>query len=418
MIWNPEAEQAKQEVREKQQLADLQKLAKKVYERVPFYKKRFDELGVKPEDVKKLSDIKYLPFTTKTDLRDIYPYGLLAVPLKDIVEIHTSSGTTGIPVVDAYTRKDLDIWAEGMARTLTMAGAGPDDVLQNGYGYGLFTGGLGAHYGGNKIGLTVLPISSGNTERQINFMRDFGSTVMTCTPSYALYISEVLEKMGIPREQLKRKEIERKLGIKAYDIYGLTEITGPGVSSECEVQSGLHVNEDLFYPEIINPATGEVLPYGEKGELVITTLTKEGTPLVRYRTRDITYLYREECACGRTTIKMHRLLGRVDDMLIIKGVNVFPSQVEQLLIQIQGLTPNYQIILTRGDNHLDEMEIQVEMDEETFSDETKDLESLKNKIYNSVKSKLGIYAKIKLVEPRSIARSEGKAKRVIDKRVI
>ena len=433
MIWNPEAEQAKQEVREKQQLADLQKLAKTVYEKVPFYKQRFDELKVKPEDVKSLEDIKYLPFTTKTDLRDIYPYGLLAVPLKDIVEIHTSSGTTGIPVVDAYTRNDIDMWGEGMARTLSMAGAGPEDVLQNGYGYGLFTGGLGAHYGGHKIGMTVLPISSGNTERQINFMRDFGSTVMTCTPSYALYISEVLAKMGIPREQLKmrigclgaepwsdnmRKEIEKKLGIKAYDIYGLTEITGPGVSSECEVQSGLHVNEDLFYPEIINPATGEVLPYGEKGELVITTLRKEGTPLIRYRTRDITYLYREECACGRTTIKMHRLFGRVDDMLIIKGVNVFPSQVEQLLIQIKGLTPNYQIILTRGENHLDEMEIKVEMDESTFSDETKDLESLKNKIYNSVKSKLGIYAKIRLVEPMSIQRSEGKAKRVIDNRVI
>ncbi|MBR5016641.1 MAG: phenylacetate--CoA ligase, partial [Spirochaetia bacterium] len=301
------------------------------------------------------------------------------------------------------------------------------------YGYGLFTGGLGAHYGGQKIGMTVLPISSGNTERQINFMRDFGTTVMTCTPSYALYISEVLAKMGVDRSQLKlrigcmgaepwsdnmRVEIEKKLGIKAYDIYGLTEITGPGVSSECEAQSGLHVNEDLFYPEVINPATGEVLPYGQKGELVITTLRKEGTPLVRYRTRDITYLYREECACGRTTIKMHRLFGRVDDMLIIKGVNVFPSQVEQLLIQIKGLTPNYQIILTRGDNHLDEMEIQVEVDEETFSDETKGLETLKNKIYNSVKSKLGIYAKIKLVEPMTIQRSEGKAKRVIDKRVI
>ncbi|MCQ2604288.1 MAG: phenylacetate--CoA ligase [Spirochaetia bacterium] len=433
MIYNPQAEQADQHTREAQQLKNLKNLLKKVYSKVPFYKEKFDKAGVKPEDLKTLSDLKYFPFTTKSDLRDTYPLGLAAVPKEEIVEIHCSSGTTGIPVVDAYTRKDLDTWSECMARTYCAAGATSADVLQNAYGYGLFTGGVGAHYGGNKLGMTVIPISSGNTERQINVMRDFGSSVLTCTPSYALYIAEVLKKMNVDRDSLKlrigclgaepwsdnmRREIEEKLKIKAYDIYGLTEITGPGVASECECQSGLHINEDFFYPEIINSETGEVLPYGERGELVFTTLTKEGTPLIRYRTRDITYLYREKCSCGRTTVKMHRLFGRVDDMLIIKGVNVFPAQIEQLLMQIKGLTPNYQIILTRGENHLDDMEIQVEVDEDIFSDETRKLETLKNYIFNSVKSKIGIYAKIKLVEPRSISRSEGKAKRVIDKRVI
>ena len=433
MIYNPQAEQADQHIREAQQLKNLKNLLKKVYSKVPFYKEKFDKAGVKPEDLKTLSDLKYFPFTTKSDLRDTYPLGLAAVPKEEIIEIHCSSGTTGIPVVDAYTRKDLDTWSECMARTYCAAGATSADVLQNAYGYGLFTGGVGAHYGGNKLGMTVIPISSGNTERQINVMRDFGSSVLTCTPSYALYIAEVLKKMNVDRDSLKlrigclgaepwsdnmRREIEEKLKIKAYDIYGLTEITGPGVASECECQSGLHINEDFFYPEIINSETGEVLPYGERGELVFTTLTKEGTPLIRYRTRDITYLYREKCSCGRTTVKMHRLFGRVDDMLIIKGVNVFPAQIEQLLMQIKGLTPNYQIILTRGENHLDDMEIQVEVDEDIFSDETRKLETLKNYIFNSVKSKIGIYAKIKLVEPRSISRSEGKAKRVIDKRVI
>jgi len=433
VIWNPLAEQAEQKEREKLQLKNLQLLVKRVYDKVPFYHAKFDKAGVKPDDIRSLSDIKYLPFTTKSELRETYPLEHLAVTKKDIVEIHASSGTTGTPVVDAYTKNDLDSWAEGMARILAMAGATPDDVMQNAYGYGMFTGGMGAHYGGNKLGAMVIPISSGNTERQINYMLDFGTTLLTCTPSYALYMAEVIKKMGIDRSRLKlrigcmgaepwsdnmRREIEDKLGIKAYDIYGLTEITGPGVAGECQCQSGLHINEDLYYPEIINPDTGEVLPNGEKGELVFTTLLKEGTPLIRYRTRDITYLYRDNCECGRNLVKMHRLYGRVDDMLIIKGVNVFPSQVEQLLMQIKGLTPNYQIILTRGENHLDEVEIQVEVDEDTFSDETRKLETLKNYISNSVKSKLGIFAKIKLVEPKTIARSEGKAKRVIDKRVI
>lgn len=434
MIFNKVAETMQLEERQRIQLEDLRKLVKKVYENVPFYKERFDEKGIKPEDIRSLDDIRHLPFTSKSDLRETYPFGLLACPMKDIVEVHASSGTTGIPVVDAYTANDVSDWGEGVARILASGGIGADDIIQDAYGYGLFTGGLGVHYGGQKVGATVIPISSGNTERQINYLKDFGSTVLTCTPSYALYIAEVLKNKGIqPGKDIKlkagvfgaepwsdntRKEIENMLGIKAYDIYGLTEIAGPGVAGECECQSGLHVAEDIFYPEIINPETGEVLPYGEKGELVITTLRKEGTPIIRYRTRDITYLYREKCACGRTTVKMHRLLGRIDDMLIIKGVNVFPSQIEQLLLQIPGLTPNYLIILTRGENHLDELEIQIEMDDKSFFDETRKLEELKNKLSQSVKSKLGIYAKIKLVEPKSITRFEGKAKRIIDKRVI
>ena len=434
MIFNEVAETMQLEERQRNQLEDLKKLVKKVYENVPFYKQRFDEAGVKPEDIKTLEDIRLLPFTTKADLRETYPFGLLACPMKDIVEVHASSGTTGIPVVNAYTEGDIRDWGEGVARVLSMAGADENDIVQDAYGYGLFTGGLGIHYGGQRIGATVIPISSGNTERQINYLKDFKSTVITCTPSYALYIAEVLKNKGIepgkdinlrigifgaePWSDNTRKEIEAKLGIKAIDIYGLTEIAGPGVAGECECQSGLHISEDLFYPEIINPETGEVLPYGEKGELVITTLRKGGTPIIRYRTRDITYLYREKCACGRTTVKMHRLLGRIDDMLIIKGVNVFPSQIEQLLMQIPGLTPNYLIVLTRGENHLDELEIQVEIDEKTFFDETKKLEELKSYLSSAVKSKLGIYAKIKLVEPKSITRFEGKAKRIIDKRVI
>lgn len=434
MIFNEVAETMQLEERQRNQLEDLKKLVKKVYENVPFYKQRFDEAGVKPEDIKTLEDIRLLPFTTKADLRETYPFGLLACPMKDIVEVHASSGTTGIPVVNAYTEGDIRDWGEGVARVLSMAGADENDIVQDAYGYGLFTGGLGIHYGGKRIGATVIPISSGNTERQINYLKDFKSTVITCTPSYALYIAEVLKNKGIepgkdinlrigifgaePWSDNTRKEIEAKLGIKAIDIYGLTEIAGPGVAGECECQSGLHISEDLFYPEIINPETGEVLPYGEKGELVITTLRKGGTPIIRYRTRDITYLYREKCACGRTTVKMHRLLGRIDDMLIIKGVNVFPSQIEQLLMQIPGLTPNYLIVLTRGENHLDELEIQVEIDEKTFFDETKKLEELKSYLSSAVKSKLGIYAKIKLVEPKSITRFEGKAKRIIDKRVI
>ncbi len=424
---NPEARKAIQ-------LARLRNLAEKVYRAVPFYRKRFDEKDVKAADIVSLQDIGKLPFTTKDDLRDTYPYGLLAVPHEEIKEIHMSSGTTGIPVVDAYTQRDLDDWAEGMARTLNAAGADRNAVVQNAYGYGLFTGGAGVHFGAALLGATVIPVSSGNTQKQLMLMRDFGTTLFTCTPSYALYMAEQAKDMGIdpkslgvcagcfgaePWSENMRREIEKNWGIKAYDIYGLTEITGPGVAFECEYQEGLHVNEDMWYPEIIDPETGKVLPDGEKGELVITTITKEGTPLIRYRTRDITYIYSEPCKCGRTTRRIHRLFGRTDDLLIIRGVNVFPSQIENALIEIQGVEPNYLIIVDRNpETHLDEAELQVEVSAESFSDETRNLENLRTLIGATLKSKLGINMKIKLVEPKTIERSTGKAKRVIDKRKI
>ena len=433
MIWNPDAEQADLKNMRQHQIESLRRVVELVYNKVPFYKKKLDQANVKPEDIKTLEDIQKIPFTTKYELRDTYPYGLVAADMEEIVELHASSGTTGTPVVDAYTEKDIDIWSDSMARTLAMAGATHKDIIQNAYGYGLFTGGLGVHYGARRLGAHIVPISAGNTQRQITVMRDFGTTLLTCTPSYSLYLSEAIKDMGIDFSKLKlragcfgaepwtndmRDEIEEKLNISAHDIYGLTEIIGPGVSAECEAKNGLHVNEDYFYPEIINPDTGEVLPEGEKGELVFTTLTRTGTPLLRYRTRDITYLFREKCSCGRTTIKMHRLYGRNDDMMIIRGVNVFPSQIEEILIQIEGTQPHYQIILTRGESHLDEIDIEVEVLESFFSDETRKMEELRKKISDAVKSKLGINAKIKLVEPKTIARSEGKAKRVIDKRKI
>ncbi len=414
------------------QFARLKNLVERVYESVPFYREKLDAAGVKPADIHTLEDLAKLPFTSKDDLRDTYPYGLLAVPQSEIVEIHMSSGTTGTPVIDAYTARDMDDWAEGMARTLSGAGTTRNDIVQNAYGYGLFTGGLGTHYGAQKIGATIIPISSGNTQKQLMLMRDFKSSIFTCTPSYALYMAEQANEMGIdptalhvkagcfgaePWSENMRKEIEKAWNIKAYDIYGLTEITGPGVAFECETQYGMHFNEDLWFPEIIDPATGAVLPDGEKGELVITTLTKEGTPLIRYRTRDITFIIRERCGCGRTLRRIHRLFGRTDDLLIIRGVNVFPSQIEHALIEIQGVDPNYLIIVDRSaQTHLDEAELHVEVNPEGFSDETKDMEALRNKIESIMKSKLGINLKVKLVEPKSIERSTGKAKRVIDKR--
>lgn len=432
MIYNPEQECMGRESRAVLQLARLRNLVEKVYKKVPFYRERFDGKGVKASDIATLKDIEKLPFTTKDDLRDTYPFGLLAVPHEEIKEVHMSSGTTGIPVVDAYTQKDLDDWAEGMARTLSAAGADRNAVVQNAYGYGLFTGGPGVHFGAARLGATVIPVSSGNTQRQIMLMRDFGTTLFTCTPSYALYMAEYAKDMGVdpkslgvsagcfgaePWSENMRREIERQWGIKAYDIYGLTEITGPGVAFECEYQEGMHINEDLWYPEIIDPETGEPLPPGERGELVITTITKEGTPLIRYRTRDITRMYTEPCKCGRTTCRIHRLLGRTDDLLIIRGVNVFPSQIEHTLIEIQGLQPNYLIIVERNEEtHLDEAELQVEVSAEAFSDETRNLEALRSKIAAALKSKLGINMKIKLVEPKTIERSIGKAKRVIDRR--
>ena len=431
MIWNPEIESCDPADLKKQQLADLIDLAERVYKNVPFYRTKFDALGVKPKDIQSLQDIAKLPFTTKDELRQTYPYGLLAVSESDILEVHTSSGTTGTPVVDAYTKKDIDIWSDAMARTLAMAGAGSGDVVQNAYGYGLFTGGLGVHYGARRLGANIIPISAGNTKRQLMIMKDFGTTLLTCTPSYSLFLAEVAKEEGLdfgklplragcfgaePWSENMRVEIEDKLSVSAHDIYGLTEIIGPGVSSECEAKDGLHINEDFFYPEIIDPATGNVLPEGEKGELVFTTLTKEGTPIIRYRTRDITYLYRDKCSCGRTIIKMHRLLGRTDDMLIIRGVNVFPSQIEHVLMRIEETEPHYQIVVDRGSTQLDEVEVRVEVEESFFSDTTKNLENLKAKIESEIKSDLGIGVRVKLVEPKTIERSMGKAQRVVDKR--
>jgi phenylacetate-CoA ligase len=431
MIWNPDIECRDDADLKKQQLVDLVDLVGRIYKNVPFYKKKLDDAGVRPADIQSLGDIAKLPFTTKDELRQTYPYGLLAVSESELLEVHTSSGTTGTPVVDAYTKKDLDIWSESMARTLTMGGAGAGAVIQNAYGYGLFTGGLGVHYGARKIGANVIPISAGNTKRQLMIMRDFGTTLLTCTPSYSLYLAEEAKEQGIdlqalplksgcfgaePWSENMRVEIEEKLSLSAHDIYGLTEIIGPGVSSECEAKDGLHINEDLFYPEIIDSATGAVLPDGEKGELVFTTLTKEGTPIIRYRTRDITYLMRGRCSCGRTIVKMHRLLGRTDDMLIIRGVNVFPSQIEHVLMRIEGTEPHYQIVVDRGSTQLDDIEVQVEVEESFFSDETRGMEGLKAKIESEIRSDLGIGVHVKLVEPKTIERSMGKAQRVVDKR--
>ncbi len=410
----------------------LGRLVDVLYRRVPFYRKKMSDAGVKPQDIQGIADIRKLPFTTKDEMREVYPYGLLAVALREIVEIHTSSGTTGTPVVDAYTAGDIEVWAEAMARTLAAGGTTRHDIVQNAYGYGLFTGGLGVHYGARKIGATVIPISGGNTKRQLAILRDFKSTVLACTPSYSLFLAEAAREEGLdlgsiglkagffgaePWSESMRTEIEAKLHVVAIDIYGLTEIIGPGVAMECEHQKGLHVNEDLFYPEIIDPATGRVLPDGEKGELVITTLTKEGTPVLRYRTRDITYLDRSPCACGRTTVRMHRVLGRTDDMLIIRGVNVFPSQIEEIILKGEGVEPHYQLIVERRDQ-LDELEVQVEMNEALFSDEIRNLEGMEKKLEGDLYASLNIHTRVKLVEPKSIARSEGKARRIIDKRKI
>jgi len=433
MIFNPEYECMDAQARKKLQLAALKNLVESIYSKVPFYREKLIAAGITSRDIHSLADIEKLPFTTKDDLRINYPHGLRACPQERIVEVHMSSGTTGKPVVNEYTIKDIDIWRESMARTLSGAGCTRDDIVQNCYGYGLFTGGPGAHYGALTIGAEVLPMSSGNTERQLMVMRDFGSTMLTCTPSYALYLAEEAADSGIdlhklpiskgcfgaePWSENMRVQIEERFSMKAYDIYGLTEIIGPGVSFECEAQQGLHINEDFFYPEIIDPNTGKALPAGEKGELVFTTITREGTPLLRYRTRDITFLIEEPCSCGRTTRRMHRLFGRTDDMLIIRGVNVFPSQIEQALIEIEGTEPQYLIIVNRGDSHLDEVELQVEVKKELFSDETRGLESLRNRIEHVMKSKLQIGLKVKLVEPKTIERSIGKAKRVIDNRKI
>lgn len=403
---------------------------KRMYERVELFRKRMDEKGLKPEDIKGVDDLHKLPFSYKQDLRDYYPYGLFAEPLKNIVRVHASSGTTGKQIVVGYTKHDLEMWNDCMARQLAAAGATDEDVVQVSYGYGLFTGGLGAHGGAERIGATVVPTSSGNTARQIQTMADFGSTVLCCTPSYAMYLAEAIAEAGLKDEiKLKagifgaepwtedmRHAIESSLGIKAYDVYGLSEIMGPGVSYECSCQKGMHVNEDMFIPEIIDPETGEVLPEGESGELVFTTITKEGFPVIRYRTRDICSLNYEQCECGRTFVRMNKPTGRSDDMMIIRGVNVFPSQIEEVLLRIGGgITPNYQIIVGR-ENNTDTLDINVEMSEELFADDIKSIEKVERKIVSDLRSVLGIGAKVHLVNPKSIERSEGKAKRVIDKR--
>jgi len=430
MIWDPKFESMSLLELRDLQLERLKEVCERVYERVPFYHHAFRKSGIKPKDIRSLEDLSRLPFTTKDDLRDNYPFGLFAVPSSDIEEVHTSSGTTGKPIVGGYTRRDIELWSEVMARCLTCSGTAKDDVVQNAYGYGLFTGGLGVHYGARRIGASVIPISGGNTKRQIMIMRDFGSTILTCTPSYTLYLVEVAAEMGAdlgkmrlksgnfgaePWSENMRAEIERKLNLLALDIYGLTEIIGPGVANECEVKNGLHIFEDHFYPEIIDPSTGQNLPPGEAGELVITALTKEAMPLIRYRTRDITALIPGACSCGRTMVRMKRIMGRTDDMLIIRGVNVFPSQIEAVLMQIEETEPHYQIVVDRK-GALDELEVQVEVNEGIFSDEIKRLEEIERKIEREIESALGISVEVKLAEPRSIQRSEGKAKRVIDKR--
>lgn len=430
MIWDKEAECMRIGEREKLQLERLKTSLGRAYKNVPYYKKRFDEMKVKPGDIKSLRDINIFPFTTKSDLREGYPFGFFAVPRKEIVEVHTSSGTTGKPTVSGYTRKDIEIWGEVMARALTMCGATKDDVIQNGYGYGLFTGGLGVHYGGQTIGATVVPVSAGQTKRHLDIMQDFGSTILTCTPSYALYLTEAVTEAGINIKKLKlkagcfgaevwtdrmRDEIEKRFHLIALNIYGLTEIIGPGVAQECNQKNGLHISEDHFYPEVVSPETLEPLPDGEKGELVLTTLTREGMPMIRFRTRDITTLRRERCKCGRTLVRMDRITGRTDDMLKIRGVLIFPSQIEKALLEVKGVEPHYQIIVTRP-QHLDEIEVQVETSKKIFSDEVKQLEEVKKKIEKHIENSIGLRVKVTLVEPKTLPRSEGKAKRVIDKR--
>jgi len=404
---------------------------KRVYERVECFRKRMDEKGLKPEDIHGIEDLHKLPFSYKQDLRDYYPYGLFAEPLKNIARVHASSGTTGKKIVVGYTKKDLDDWANCMARQFYAVGADSESIIQVAYGYGLFTGGLGAHGGAEKINATVVPISAGNTQNQLQTMVDFESTVLCCTPSYALYLGESVQEAGL-KDKLKlkagvfgaepwteemRNSIEEKLGIKAYDVYGLSEIMGPGVSYECECQSGMHVCEDMFIPEIIDPDTLEVLPWGSTGELVFTTITKEGFPIIRYRTRDICSLNPEPCKCGRTHIRMNKPHGRSDDMLIIRGVNVFPSQIEEVLLKVNDgtITPNYQIVVDRVNNN-DTFDVNVEMSEEMFADDVKSIEKVEKFITDELRSLLGIGAKVHLVNPKSITRSEGKAKRVIDKR--
>jgi phenylacetate-CoA ligase len=431
MIRDPEHETMPRGELEKLQLERLKTVVRAVYDKVPFYRRAFKENGVTPDDIQTLADLTKLPFTSKLDFRDNYPYGLMAVSMEQVVRIHSSSGTTGKPVIAPYTQGDVDTWAEIMARTLATAGATKDDVLQNAYGYGLFTGGLGFHDGAERLGALVIPTSSGNTKRQILLLQDLGTTVVTCTPSYALILHETAKDMGIdlrdtklrlgvlgaePWSEQMRKDIEERLGILAINVYGLTEVIGPGVSVECPYKCGMHIAEDHFLVETIDPETGVQLPYGEEGELVITTLTKEAQPVIRFRTRDIISLDAERCECGRTMARMSRIAGRSDDMLIVRGVNVFPSQIESVLLDVEGVEPHYVIVVDRQHAFkTDELEIWVEVSEEVFSDEMPKMEGLEKRLRSEMDSVLGISARIKLVEPKTIERTEGKAKRVVDR---
>ncbi len=430
MIWNRIFECMSRDELTAWQTKRLKETVERVYEKVPFYRRKMDELGIKPKDIKSLEDIRHLPMTTKQDLRDNYPFGMFSSPMSEIIRLHASSGTTGKPTVVGYAREDIDLWADVMARTLCSAGATEHDIIQIAYGYGLFTGGLGVHYGAEKLGATAIPVSGGNTQRQIQILQDFGTTILACTPSYSLFLAEALAERNIhpgdlnlkaavlgaePWTENMRTAIEKNLGVKAIDIYGLSEIIGPGVAYECMEQNGLHINEDHFYPEIIDPSTLKVLEPGQHGELVFTTITKQGMPLLRYRTRDLTSLITETCPCGRTTVRMHKCQGRSDDMLIIRGVNVFPSQIESVLLEMDGTRPHYLLIIDRV-NNLDQLTLQVEVDAQFFSDEIKQLEALSRRIKHNVESTLGLSVNVRLVEPQTIERSEGKAKRVIDNR--
>ena len=428
-IWNEAKECMSRDQMTQLQSARLKKVVSNVYHNVKFYRQKMQEMGLEPGDIKGIEDLNKLPFTTKADLRDNYPFGLFAVPKTEIVRIHASSGTTGKPTVVGYTRKDLDTWSECVARCLTMAGLGKDDIIQVAYGYGLFTGGLGAHYGFENLGATVVPMSTGNTKKLINMMIDFEVTGLMCTPSYLMHIAEVIEEMGV-KDQIKLKstingaepwteamriQIEERLNIKAFDIYGLSELMGPGVANDCEFHKGMHIFEDYFLPEIIDPNSKDTLADDVTGELVLTNLNKEGMPLLRYRTRDLTSISHDVCDCGGTTARLSRFKGRSDDMLIIRGVNVFPSQIETALLSLDETTPNYQIIVDRVGS-LDNLTVKVEVDEKFFSDEIRELEKLEKKIAYAIQQMIGLATKVKLVEPRSIERSEGKAKRVIDNR--
>ena len=432
MFWEPDKECMERDELEQYQIERLQATLNRVYAHVPFYRKKFDELGINPEDIGSLADVARLPFTTKKDLRDSYPYGLFAVPLREVVRIHASSGTTGTPTVVGYTRNDIRTWSNLVARIMTMAGVTKDDVVQNAFGYGLFTGGFGLHYGAERIGASVIPVSAGNTARQIKIMQDFKTTTLVSTPSYALLIADTIQEQGIPRAALSlkyglfgaepwsermRREIQEKLGIIATDNYGLSEIIGPGVAGECLERHGMHLNEDHFLVEVVDPDTLQPVPEGKLGELVITSLTKEAFPLIRYRTRDLTSLLPGQCPCGRTGRRISRVAGRSDDMLIVKGVNVFPSQIEEVLVAIEGCKPHYQIVIDRKGT-MDTLDVNIEVTENIFFDEMKKQKAFLETVEKKIDSVLGVGVTVKLVEPNSIPRHEGKAMRVIDNRQI